>query len=60
MAGVERGAGQPSRGVELVGGGGDACQGLLNAFELRDRDTELLADAGLGAGGARGISRAGR
>ena len=59
MALVERRAGQPPRGVEQIGGAGDARQRLLDAFELADGNAELLADAGIGAGGARGIGRAG-
>jgi hypothetical protein len=59
MALVERGAGQPPRGVEQIGGAGDARKRLLDALEFADRDAELLADAGLGAGGARRVSRAG-
>ena len=49
MALVERRAGQPPRGVEQIGGAGNARQRLLDAFELADRDAELLADAGIGA-----------
>ena len=60
MALVERGAGQPPRGVEQIGGPGDAGQRLLDAFELADRHVELLADPGVGAGGARGKGRARR
>ncbi len=59
MALVERGAGQPPRGVEQIGGAGDAGERLLDAFEFGDRDAELLADAGIGAGGARRIGRTG-
>ena len=58
MALVERRAGQPPRRVEQIGGAGDARERLLDAFELADGDAELLADAGIGAGGARGIGRA--
>ena len=52
---VERSTGQPPRGVEQIGGAGDARQRLLDAFELSDRYVELLADARIGAGGAGGI-----
>ena len=58
MALVERGAGQPPRGVEQIGGPGDPGQRALDAFELADRHVELLADPGVGAGGARGKGRA--
>ena len=57
MALVERGAGQPSRGIQQIGGAGDAGERLLDAFEFGNRDAELLADAGIGAGGARRIGR---
>ena len=57
MALVERRTGQPPRRVEQIGGAGDARQRLLDAFELADRNAELLADARIGAGGARGIGR---
>ena len=60
MALIERGAGQPPRRVEQIGGAGDARQRLLDAFELADRHVELLADARIGAGGARGVGRARR
>ena len=58
MALVERGAGQPPRRVEQIGGAGDAGERLLDALELADRHVELLADPRIGAGGARGIGRA--
>ncbi len=60
MALVERGAGQPASGIKQIGRAGDAGERLLDALELRDRDAELLADAGIGAGGACGIGCAGR
>ncbi len=55
---IERGAGQPPRGVELIGRAGDPRQRLLDALELSDRHMELLADARTDAGGARAIGRA--
>ena len=55
---IERGAGQPPRGIQEIGSAGDAGERLLDAFELGNRDAELLADAGIGAGGARGIGGA--
>ena len=60
MALVERGAGQPPRGVEQIGGAGDARQRLLDALEPSDRHVELLADPRIGAGGARRIGGARR
>ena len=54
---IERGAGQPPRGIQQIGGAGDAGERLLDAFELGNRDAELFADTGIGAGGARGIGR---
>lgn len=57
-AGVERCAGQPPCCIELVGGRNDARERLLDALEFGDGDAELLADAGIGTGGARGIGGA--
>src|SRR6478735_11826392 len=58
MAGVQRGTSEAPRGIELVGGAGDARERLLDALEFGDGNAELLADAGIGAGGARGVGRA--
>ena len=51
VAVVDRRAGQPPRGVEQIGGGGQAAEPLLDGLEAADRDMELLADARIGAGG---------
>jgi hypothetical protein len=59
-AGIECRASEPSRRVELIGGRNDARQRLLDAFKLRNGDAELLADAGIGARGARRIGRTSR
>ena len=58
-AGVQCRAGQPSRGVELIGSRDDARERLFDTFELGYRDAELLANAGIGTRGARGIGGAG-
>ena len=50
---IEGRTGQPTRGVEQIGGAGDAGERLLDTFELADGNAELLADAGIGAGGVR-------
>src|ERR1700694_3426180 len=55
MALIERGAGQPPRGVEQVSSAGDAGQRLLDAFELSNGYVELLAYPRISGGGARGI-----
>ena len=55
---IEGRTGQPPRGVEQIGGAGDARERLLDAFELADGNAELFADAGIGAGGARRIGGA--
>jgi len=46
------------RGIEQIGGAGDAGERLLDAFEFPDRHVELLADPRIGAGGARRVGRA--
>jgi hypothetical protein len=43
----------PPRGIEQIGGRRDTASGSWIAFELRDRHVELLANARIGAGGAR-------
>ena len=60
MAVVERGAGHAARGVEQIGGRGEAAEPLLDRLELRDRNVELLADARIGAGHVGGKRRARR
>src|SRR5918994_4363777 len=50
---IDRGTGEPPRGVEQIGGGGDVGETLLNALEPADRQMELLADPGIGAGRTR-------
>ena len=55
---VERGTGQPPRGVKQIGRAGDAGERLLDAFELADGNAELFANAGIGTGGARRIGHA--
>ncbi len=57
MALVECGTGQPPCRIEQIGGAGNAGQRLLDAFEFADGNVELFADAGIGAGDARGIGR---
>jgi len=59
MALIESGTCQPPRGVDQIGRAGDAGERLLDAFELGDGNAELLADAGIGTRGARGIGGAG-
>ena len=54
MAVIDGGAGEPARGVEQIGGCGHAAEALLDRFEAADRNVELLADAGIGAGGVSG------
>ena len=49
---VERGAGEPARGVHQVGVAADPRERLLDALEAADGRAELLADARVGAGGA--------
>ena len=57
---IERRTGEAARGVDQVSGTGNARQRLLDALELADRNAELLADARIGAGGARREGRARR
>ena len=54
---VERGAGQPPRRIEQIGGAGDAGERLLDAFEFSDRHVELFAYPRIRAGGARRVGR---
>ena len=51
---VERRRGQAAAGVDGVGAGGDAGHRLLHPAEKADGQVELLADAGIGAGGVGG------
>ena len=50
VAVVERRAGHAARGVEQIGGRGDAAEPFLHGLEFGDRDVELLADARISAG----------
>ncbi len=52
-AAVQPGAGEPPRGIEEIGGARDVSQPRLHAFELPDRQVELLAHARVSAGSPR-------
>src|SRR4051812_21991361 len=53
---IERGTRQPPRSVEQIRGARDPRERLLDALELADRYTELLAHASISPAGARGVN----